>query len=269
MSERLDPYYVAAQNESLVREESMPLQALEQIISESRIQEPQFTEALRINDGVAVIAEHKRRSPSEGDIRPDSEVAWRVEQYRQGGAIALSILTQQKHFNGSLEDLSEARDAQAGHGLALPILRKDFIRTPYQLYEAKAFGADAVLLILAGLSDPQFRDLHEEATDIGLDCLVEVHSRKDLHRALQVKPALIGINNRDLSNMEVDRTITHELMEEVPDYSTVVAESGYKVEEPADMAELRSLGVDAVLIGTTLVRDDDPAISLRRWLSPT
>lgn len=266
MSESLNPYYTAARNESLVLEQSMPLQALEQMISESRIQEPQFTDTLLLSDGVAVIAEHKRRSPSEGDIRPDSQVARRVEQYRRGGALALSILTQEKHFNGSLEDLSEARDAQAGRRVALPILRKDFISTPYQLYEAKVSGADAVLLIVAGLKDTQLRDLHEEATDTGLDCLVEVHSREDLDRALQVCPPLIGINNRNLSTMKVDRTITQQLIGDVPAYSTVVAESGYDIEKPEDMAELRSLGVDAVLVGTALMRADDPAASLRQWI---
>jgi len=264
VSESLDPYYAAARNESLAREQSMPLGALEQMISESRTQKPQFTETLLLSDGVAVIAEHKRRSPSEGDIRPDSQVAWRVEQYRRGGALALSILTQEKHFNGSLEDLSEARDAQAGRRVALPILRKDFISTPYQLYEAKAFGADAALLILAGLTDGQFRFLHEEATDIGLDCLVEVHSREDLERALQVSPPLIGINNRDLSTMEVDRTITQQLVGEVPAYSTVVAESGY--DKPEYIAELQSLGADGVLIGRALMSTEDPAAKLRQLI---
>lgn len=264
MSESLAPYYVAAQNEALVREQSMPLQALEQIISELRIQEPQFTETLLLSDGVAVIAEHKRRSPSEGDIDPDSDVAWRVEQYRRGGALALSILTQEKHFNGSMEDLIEARDAQAGRKVALPILRKDFISTPYQLYEAKAFGADAALLILAGLTDVQFRHLHQEATDIGLDCLVEVHSREDLDRALQVSPPLIGINNRNLRTMKVDRTITQQLVGEVPAYSTVVAESGY--DKPEAIAELQSLGADAVLVGGALMRTDDPAAKLRQLI---
>jgi indole-3-glycerol phosphate synthase len=186
---------------------------------------------------------------------------WTVEQYQQGGAVAISVLTLETGFGGKLEDLAEARSA-----VDLPLLRKDFISTPYQLHEAKARGADAALLIVAGLSDADLLCLHEEANDIGLDALVEVHDEQELSRALEVNPRLIGINNRNLRTMEIDLGTTRNLVEKVPDGITVVAESGYDVRNPEHMRELRTLGVGAVLIGTALMREENPAEVLSDWM---
>jgi indole-3-glycerol phosphate synthase len=149
----------------------------------------------------------------------------------------------------------------------LPILRKDFIDDEYQLYQAKAYGADAVLLIAGGLDDRQLRNLQREASDIGLDCLVEVHDEPELHRALETAPKLLGINNRDLTTLEVDRETTRRLSDLVPEGIPIVAESGYDVKQPGHIIELEKLGVQAVLMGTALMRSDDPAKDLAEWLA--
>ena len=262
MVETLAPYYAAAQRETRARERFLPLEALRQLVDETPARPPQFAKALASSADVAVIAEYKRRSPSNKDgFRPVRDVARTAEQYRKGGAAALSILTQGADFGGRKEDLVKARQA-----VDLPILRKDFISDPYQLYEAKLAGADAALLIVAGLSDTKLADLHEEASDIGLDCLVEVHDEEELRRALAVGSSLVGINNRDLGTLEVDLNTTRELIEAVPDNVAVVAESGYNVRIPEHIDELRSLRVDAVLIGTALMREEDPAGTLSSWL---
>jgi indole-3-glycerol phosphate synthase len=171
-SGHLAKYYDAANNEALAREENTSLRELKWIISELPSRQ-KFTETLADFWDVAVIAEHKRKSPSEGEIRPGSSVGWTVEQYKKGGAFAVSILTQGTHFGGKIDDLSDAR-----YATDLPILRKDFISSSYQLHEARAFGANAVLLIVAGLSSSRLQDLHEEASSIGLDSLIEVHEAR-------------------------------------------------------------------------------------------
>jgi indole-3-glycerol phosphate synthase len=209
-----------------------------------------FREAL-VGPGLALIAEFKRRSPSAGEIRAGAELADVVGAYERGGAEALSILTEEHQFGGSLEDLRAARD-----GCSLPILRKDFTVDTYQLYEAVASGADAVLLVVAALDDDELARLYDEARALDLDCLVEVHDGDDLERALALDADVIGINNRDLRDLTLDVSTTHELMTDVPAGKTVVAESGYETREQLD--ELERIGVDAVLIGETLMRADDP-----------
>ena len=265
-SERLAPYYQAARQEADSYQRIEPLSSLEARIDTRTDEVRSFGGAVVAKAGISVIAEHKRRSPSEGDIRPGSSIAWTVDQYRRGGAVAISVLTQGTHFGGSIEDLSVARVA-----VDLPILRKDFISTEYQLYQAKAYGADAALLIAGGLNDRQLKNLQDEAADIGLDCLVEVHDEQELHRALEVTshPRLLGINNRDLTTLQVDLETTHRLAALVPRRSGtfIVAESGYSVDEPGHLSELQDLGVEAVLMGTSLMRDDDPARALADWLS--
>jgi indole-3-glycerol phosphate synthase len=261
MSEALAPYYAAAQQEAQTREVSVSLGDLERLIDGLIDPQPHFIRDLISSTGVAVIAEHKRRSPSDGEIRAGSDVAWAVEQYQQGGAVAVSVVTQQAHFGGAVEDLARAREA-----VDLPILRKDFISTPYQLYEARAFGADAALLIVGGLSDAELLSLHREAGNIGLDCLVEVHDEQELSRAFEIHPDVIGINNRNLATMEVDLETTRNLAQKVPQDIVLVAESGYDVGNPAHMRELRALDVDAVLIGTALMREENPAGVLRTWI---
>jgi indole-3-glycerol phosphate synthase len=210
--------------------------------------------------GIAVIAEFKRRSPSAGMLRERPDVAALVGAYERGGAAALSILTEGPHFEGSLEDLREARSA-----CALPILRKDFIVDAYQLHEARAAGADAVLLIVAALDQPALLDLHEQASELGLEVLVEVHDQAELERAKEVGARSIGINNRDLRDFSVDVERTFALLHEVPDGVTVVSESG--IATAAQLRRLEERGVQAVLVGETLMRSPDPEAALRAMRS--
>ncbi|HEU5253813.1 MAG TPA: indole-3-glycerol phosphate synthase TrpC [Solirubrobacterales bacterium] len=215
-----------------------------------------FSEAL-VRPGLSLIAEFKRRSPSAGQLAGESvEVATQVGAYERGGAAALSVLTDEPHFGGSLADLRAARAA-----CDLPILRKDFIVDPYQLYEAAVNGADAVLLIVAALSDEDLQSLHQEARSIDLDCLVEVHDGAELERALEAGAEVIGINNRNLDDMSVDIATTYELMPDVPAGKTAVAESGISGREELD--ELDRVGVDAVLIGGALMAAADPEAKVR------
>jgi indole-3-glycerol phosphate synthase len=215
-----------------------------------------FQEAL-IRPGVSIIAEHKRRSPSAGDIRPGSTVAEIVEAYERGGAAALSILTEGPNFGGSLEDLREARAASN-----LPILRKDFIVDPYQVYETAAWGADALLLIVAALEPKAIADLYALARELDLDVLVEVHDESDLNCALEMIDAdVIGINNRNLADFSVDVQRTYDLLADVPAGKTVVSESGFHAREQLD--ELERVGIDACLVGESLMRSPHPETALR------
>jgi indole-3-glycerol phosphate synthase len=214
-----------------------------------------FQEAL-VRPGLSLIAEFKRRSPSAGDIAPGADVSAHVSAYERGGAAALSVLTDAPHFGGSLDDLRAARGAAT-----LPIIRKDFIVDPYQLYEAAVYGADAVLLIVRAMSDRELRALYEEARALDLDCVVEVHDAEELERALEVDAEVIGINNRDLDEQRVDIQTTFELMPDVPAGKTVVAESGISGRE--ELMELDRVGVDAVLIGGALMTAADPELKTR------
>jgi indole-3-glycerol phosphate synthase len=206
--------------------------------------------------GVSVIAEFKRRSPSAGTLRERPDVTELVGAYERGGAAAVSILTEGPHFGGTLEDLREARAA-----CTLPVLRKDFVVDPYQLHEARAAGADAVLLIVAALDQPSLLALHEQAGELGLDALVEVHDRAELARANDVGAQLIGINNRDLRDFSVDVERTFALLEQIPDGAVVVSESGIATAE--QLRRLEQRGVQAVLVGETLMRSPDPEAALR------
>jgi indole-3-glycerol phosphate synthase len=216
----------------------------------SRGDDRPFSEAL-VRPGLSVIAEFKRRSPSAGAISDSATVAEQVSAYERGGAAALSVLTDERHFGGSLEDLRAARAA-----CDLPILRKDFIVDPYQLFEAAVYGADAVLLIARALDDAALSEMYETARGLDLDCLVEVHDGEELERALRLDADVIGINNRNLDGGVVDVATTYELMPDVPAGKTVVAESG--ISTRAEMDELERVGVDAVLIGTALMGATDP-----------
>jgi len=209
-----------------------------------------FSEAL-VRPGLSLIAEFKRRSPSAGEISAEATVAEQVGAYERGGAAALSVLTDEPHFGGSLEDLRAARAA-----CSLPILRKDFIVDPYQLLEAAVNGADAVLLIVRVLDDGELRGLYEKARELDLDCLVEAHDGEELERALRLDADVIGINNRNLDQGTVEVATTYELMPDVPAGKTVVAESGISSRD--ELAELERVGVDAVLIGAALMGAEDP-----------
>jgi indole-3-glycerol phosphate synthase len=213
-----------------------------------------FNEAL-VRPGLSLIAEFKRRSPSAGEIG-SADVAEQVQAYERGGATALSVLTDEAHFGGSLADLEAARRA-----CSLPILRKDFVVDPYQLYEAAVSGADAVLLVVRALDERELSRMLNEARSLDLDCLVEVHDADELERALEQDADVIGINNRDLDEGRVDIATTFELMPDVPAGKTVVAESG--ISSRAELDELDRIGVDAVLIGEALMRSGDPEAKVR------
>lgn len=236
------------------RRRELPQADLEARLS-ARGEDRPFSEAL-VRPGLSLIAEFKRRSPSAGEISTAAVVADQVAAYERGGAAALSVLTDEPHFGGSLGDLREARAA-----CGLPIIRKDFIVDPYQLLEAAVNGADAVLLIARALSDEELLSLYEGARSLDLDCLVEVHDREELERALEADAEVIGINNRDLDQGTVDLATTFELMPDVPAGKTVVAESG--ISGPAELRELERVGVDAVLIGSALMVAADPEAKTR------
>jgi indole-3-glycerol phosphate synthase len=232
------------------RRKSVPLSQLEALVQHRNDETSRpFSEALT-RPGISLIAEHKRRSPSAGTIREGSSVEEIVQAYERGGAAALSVLTEPFHFAGSLDDLRAARAATT-----LPVLRKDFIVDPYQLYEAAAAGADAILLIVAALEAKDLAELLHEAGALDLDALVEVHDEKELETALEVEADVLGINNRDLDDFTVDIERTYELLSDVPAGKTVVSESGFRHREQLD--ELERVGVDAVLIGETLMRATD------------
>ena len=237
------------------RRHAVPQADLESRLS-ARVEDRPFNEAL-VRPGLSLIAEFKRRSPSAGEIAASADVAAQVSAYERGGAAALSVLTDEPHFGGSLEDLQAARAA-----CGLPIIRKVFIVDPYQLYEAAVHGADAVLLIVRALDADDLRRLYEEARAIDLDCLVEVHDAEELERALEeIDAEVIGINNRNLDEQRVDIGTTFELMPDVPAGKTVVAESG--ISSRGELAELERVGVDAALIGGALMSDSDPEAKVR------
>jgi len=251
----MDQLIAGAREGVEARRADLPQADLEARLSARRDDRP-FNEALT-RPGLSLIAEFKRRSPSAGALAPESiDLAAQVAAYERGGAAALSVLTDERHFGGSLADLRAARAA-----CDLPIIRKDFIVDPYQLYEAAVNGADAVLLIAAALGDRDLTALYQEARAIDLDCLVEVHDAEELERALEAGAEVIGINNRNLDDMSVDIGTTYELMPDVPAGKTVVAESGISGRE--ELFELDRVGVDAVLIGGALMTASDPEAKAR------
>jgi indole-3-glycerol phosphate synthase len=238
------------------RSRDVPLSELEGRLAAPREDRP-FSEALA-RPGISVIAEHKRRSPSAGELRAGASVTEIVQAYERGGAAAVSVLTEGPHFGGALDDLREARAASG-----LPILRKDFIVDRYQVFESAAAGADALLLIVAALDgDDELAGLYREAIGLDLDVLVEVHAEEELERALELLDAdVIGINNRDLVDFSVDLERTYELLSDVPAGKTVVSESG--IHERDQLDDLERVGVDAVLIGERLMRAPDPEAACR------
>jgi indole-3-glycerol phosphate synthase len=210
--------------------------------------------------GLSLIAEIKRASPSAGDIAPGLRPADSARAYERAGAAALSVLTEPEHFKGSLDDLRDARDA-----CALPALRKDFLCDPLHVWEARAAGADAVLLIVAALTQTELVALSDLATDLGMDALVEVHSGADIERALLAGARLIGINTRDLATLQVDRGVVGKLRPLIPEGIRVVGESG--VSTRADVEALERVGVDAILVGEALMRSPDPGAKIRELLA--
>jgi len=233
------------------RRAATPARALQDAVARRLRDDPvrDFTAALAAS-GLSVIAEHKRRSPSAGVIRSDVELEDVVASYERAGARALSVLTEQVGFGGHLDDLARARRAAT-----LPILRKDFIIDEYQVLEAVAAGADAILLIVAALDPADLKFLYERADGLGLGVLVEVHDGDELAIAATIEPAVIGINNRDLTTLRVDTARTFELIASLPAGTVSVSESGLRT--PEDVAAIAAAGVDAVLVGEALMRSDD------------
>ncbi|HTR72512.1 MAG TPA: indole-3-glycerol phosphate synthase TrpC [Solirubrobacteraceae bacterium] len=217
-----------------------------------------FRAALAGGPEIAIVAEFKRRSPSAGRLRERADVAAIVRAYERGGASAISVLTEGPNFEGSLRDLGAAREA-----CGLPLLRKDFVVDPYQLYEARLAGAAAVLLIVAALEAAELEALGAQARALGLDVLVEVHDAAELDVALAADAELIGINNRDLRDFSVDLERTFALLREVPAGVPVVSESG--IASPEQLVRLREAGAAAVLVGESLMRAEDPEQALRAF----
>ncbi len=211
----------------------------------------------RISEGrAAVIAEIKKASPSKGLLRADFRPAEIARSYEAGGAACLSVLTDVDFFQGADEHLLEARAA-----CALPVLRKDFVIDPYQVYEARTLGADCILLIVAALDDTRLDELAGLADHLGMDVLVEVHDAQELKRALKLNTRLIGINNRNLRSFETRLETTLDLLAEIPADRIVVTESG--IHTPADVARMRTAGVHAYLVGEAFMKAADPGTKLK------
>ena len=215
-----------------------------------------FAGALADGEGLAVIAEIKRRSPSKGDLAPGLDPAVLAGEFVAGGARALSVLTDADYFGGSVEDLRAAR-AAAG----VPVLRKDFTVAPADVADARLMGADAVLLIVAALEDSELAELHALALELALDALVEVHDEGEVERALRAGASLIGVNQRDLATFEVDPQRALRTVRVIPPDVVAVAESGIRGSE--DAARLAGAGFEAILVGETLVRSADPTAAVK------
>ena len=211
------------------------------------------------NDSINIIAEIKKASPSKGIIREDFNPVEIAKIYQDNAAVAISVLTDKKYFQGDIEYLNQIRK-----NVSLPLLRKDFILDEYQLYEAKVFGADAVLLIAAVLDKNQLTEYMELSKEIGLENLVEVHSFKDLEKAMYCEAEIIGINNRDLQTFEVSLKTTLDMAKEIPENKVIVSESGINSHD--DILELQKNGVNAFLIGEALMREKDIGKKLKELI---
>ena len=254
MSVRLEDLIEATQRRVDERKRVRSFGELESMVEDAPRCLP-FAEALS-RPGTSVIAEHKRRSPSAGTLREGASVDEIARAYERGGAAALSILTEEDHFGGSLDDLVEARRATD-----IPILRKDFTIDPYQVYEARAHGADAVLLVVGSLELRGLGMLIGIVRELEMDAIVEVHDEEELETALDIDADVIGINNRNLEDFTVDLAVTFDLLTDVPAGKTVVSESGIHTRQ--DVEELEGVGVDAVLVGEALMRSPDPEAACR------
>ncbi|MEM0953671.1 MAG: indole-3-glycerol phosphate synthase TrpC [Pseudomonadota bacterium] len=232
--------------------------SLSSLEAELRGREPPrgFERAIQQRPGPAVIAEAKRASPSKGVIREDFDPAAIAKSYETGGATCLSVLTDVDFFQGSDAYLMAARDA-----CSLPVIRKDFIVDPYQVVEARALGADCILLIASALEERQMADLSAAAHDFAMDVLVEVHDREELERAIALGNRLVGINNRDLNTFETRLETTWELLPHIPDDRIVVTESGIHTRD--DVLAMQERGVNAFLVGEAFMRADEPGEQLR------
>ncbi len=226
----------------------------------ARMMTSRLSKAIAQNAGISVVAEIKRASPSKGDLQLTMTVAEVARAYSRGGATAISVLTEEDHFRGSLEDLRAVR-----HAVSLPLLRKDFIFDEYQVFESAAAGADALLLIVAFLADEQLAALRELAEkELGMDALVEVHTAEEMERAVGCGATLIGVNNRNLHSFETSIDVSIRLIKYAPRGALLISESGLKT--GAEIKQLRMHGYDTFLIGETLIRSECPEQSLRQMI---
>ncbi|MCF6148232.1 MAG: indole-3-glycerol phosphate synthase TrpC [Candidatus Kuenenia sp.] len=245
----LDEIYHYKLSEVAANKKHAPVELLKANIQHRTPAKP-FGQVLKTNGKINIIAEVKKASPSLGIIRKDFNPLEIAQMYESNGAVAISVLTDEKYFQGSLKYLTDIKKT-----VHLPILRKDFIVDSYQIYEARSAGADAILLIAALLSAEEIESFLEAAEKLGMDCLVEVHSAVELEKVLQTKATIIGINNRDLKTFITDLNITFQLKAQIPEDKIVVSESGIK--SRSDMLKLLENGIHAALIGETLMKSDD------------
>lgn len=218
-----------------------------------------FLKALKAAQGPALIAEVKKASPSKGVIRTDFDPVEIAKIYEGNGAVCLSVLTDEPYFQGKDEYLEQIREA-----VSLPLLRKDFMLTPYQVYESRALGADGVLLIMAALTDNEAKELHELSRELGMDTLVEVHDAAELERAQRLSPAMIGVNARNLKTLQVDLDTTRDLAKLMDSKTFTIAESG--IEDHRTLKDLQNLGYRGFLVGESLMRQPDIGLAVRQLL---
>jgi indole-3-glycerol phosphate synthase len=254
----LDKIVAEKRKELQKRQQAVPMSALNDAIKHKPAP-LDLAKALK-GEGISLIAEVKRASPSKGDLNVNLDAVALAKTYAENGAAAISVLTEKNYFKGSGQDLEAVKKALPN----VPVLRKDFILDPYQLYESRAWGADAILLIAAILEDSVLRHLIAEGQRLGMQCLVEVHNEDELKRALKCDAKVIGINNRNLQTLEVDINVTKELRPLVPSECLVVSESGIKNRD--DIEKLKRWGVDAVLIGEALVTAKDIPARIKELL---
>jgi indole-3-glycerol phosphate synthase len=255
--EMLDKIMAQKREEVEQRKKSLPLSRLEELIARRGTT---IDLALALEDThTRLIAEVKRASPSRGVLCPNFDPVELAKKYAHGGAAAISVLTESNYFEGSLDHLAAIRQE-----IDLPLLRKDFIFDPYQIYESRAYGADAQLLIVATLSQEQLGELLSLSHNLNLNCLVEVHNEGEVERALRSQARIIGINNRDLTTFTIDINTTRRLLSLIPQGRIVVSESG--IRSRSDVAKLKRWGVNAVLVGEALVTASDVVTKVRELI---
>ena len=215
--------------------------------------------AALLGDQMKVIAEVKRSSPSKGKLSTIADPAALAEKYQGAGASVISVLTEERRFKGSLADLAAVRSR-----VNIPILRKDFMVDEYQFFEARAYGADVILLIVAALSKSQLKDFYDVATELGMASLIEVHTADELERALEISPQIIGVNSRNLKTLEVDSAAFTDLIPRIPSSLIRVAESGISTRTDVEFAQ--NAGANAILVGEALVTSGDPTLAMRALL---
>lgn len=256
MATVLDSIIEGVREDLAVREQTIPLA---QIVELATLATPALPAAAHLQSvPFSIISEVKRSSPSKGALADIADPADLATQYENGGAAVISVLTEQRRFSGSLADLDAVRRA-----VNIPVLRKDFMVSEYQVHEARAHGADVILLIVAALDDVQLRDLNTLALSLGMSVLVEVHDEHELERGLAINPQLLGVNARNLKTLDVDLAHCHRLLGQIPSDVVAIAESG--IATGADVRAMAESGARAALIGEALVKSGSPTETVREW----